>query len=153
MIMKNEKGVTLIELLAVLVLVSLIFTIIMTTFTISFKYNATETKKLKMQQEANYLVSFILQKHRTLEAYELMISDDKLVFKECVTAEESCEGLESVIGNDFNYSLTHNPGIIRPKEEDFPTTIIVKDPKNNDLKVTVQTRFARYKSTISEGGN
>jgi prepilin-type N-terminal cleavage/methylation domain-containing protein len=153
MIMKNEKGVTLIELLAVLVLVSLIVTIIMTTFTISFKYNATETKKLKMQQEANYLVAFILQKHRTLNAYKLSInSDNKLVFKECnknVEGTITCDGLESIIGNDYNYSLSSNPGIILPKEADFPTTLVVKDPKTSELEVTIKTRFTRYKSTTN----
>ncbi|QUW22513.1 prepilin-type N-terminal cleavage/methylation domain-containing protein [Sporosarcina sp. Marseille-Q4063] len=152
MFVKNEKGITLIELLAVLVLVSLIGTLIMTTFTISFKYNVVETKKVKMQQEANYLVSLILQKHRTLDAYELIVtSDDKLVFKECnnVQIPTSCDGVESIIGSNYHYSLLDNPGTILPKEKDFSTTLIVKDPKNEELNVEVKTRFARYKSTTN----
>ena len=151
MSMKNEKGITLIELLAVLVLVSLIVTLIITTFTISFNYNVTETKKLRMQQEANYLITLILQKHRTVEAYELTINSvDELVFKECENEEDdSCQGPESIIGNEFNYSLSHNPGKIRPKTKDFPTTLTVTDPKNEKLKVSVETRFTRYKSTTN----
>lgn len=150
--MKNEKGVTLIELLAVLVLVTLIATLIMTTFTISFKYNVSETKKVKMQQEANYIVSLILQEHRTTEAYQLEItSDRKLVFKECENEEGFlvCEDECKIIGNDFYYSLSNNPGIIHPKIKDYSTTLTVEDPANNKLKVAVETNFTRYKSTTN----
>lgn len=149
MVIKTEKGFTLIELLAVIVLSSLIITLIITTFTVAFNYNVTETKKLKMQQEANYLITNILQVHRTTESYELEInSDKKLVFKNCTDMKDKsvCANLDNIIGKEFNYSLSHNPGIIKPKKEDFSTTLIVADPNNEKLVVTVPTNFTRYKS-------
>jgi len=51
---KNESGVTLVELLAVLVLISIVTAIIWNTVFISMRHNTTETKKLRLQQEANY---------------------------------------------------------------------------------------------------
>lgn len=147
---KNEKGVTLLELLAVLVLTSLILTLIITTFVVFSNYNVTQTKKLRMQQEANYIISLILQTHRTAEAYELMIpSVDKLIIKECENEDPVCIGPESIIGNQFNYSLSINPGKINPKKTDFETTLIITDPQNDKLQVEIKTRFTRYKTSLN----
>jgi prepilin-type N-terminal cleavage/methylation domain-containing protein len=67
----NEKGVTLIELLAALALVSIIAVLAMTTFNIGVKYNVTETKKTTMQQESNLIVSTLMNVHRTEKCYEI----------------------------------------------------------------------------------
>lgn len=161
---KNEKGITLVELLAVLVLVSLVATLVLTTFTVSFRYNITETKKMKMQQDANYIVSAILQKHRTVnDCYELNIIDegDKLVFSDCKTPAE-----EVVLGEGFKYELSELeillddetsveetivlPVMVKPKAENLQTTLKVTDPNNDKLFVTVDTLFKRYKSNKND---
>nr|WP_246231512.1 prepilin-type N-terminal cleavage/methylation domain-containing protein [Sporosarcina jiandibaonis] len=154
----NEKGITLVELLAVLVLVSLVSAIVITSFSIAHRHNVVETKKLKLQQEANYIISAVLQKHRdeNTECYVLEVSADEheIVFKDC-------NGKETILGDKFNYSLTHNAGIeendsdeeirIDPKENDLITTLIVTDRDNPNLDVAVDTVFTRYKSkTLSK---
>lgn len=163
----NEKGITLVELLAVLVLVSLVTTIIITTFSIAHRHNVTETKKLKLQQEANYIISAVLQKHRDkkTDCYVLKVTEDKhkIIFKET-------DGLEIVLGDKFIYLLNHKHNIVDevekiegeteedlgemktcPKENDLGTTLIVKDRENPKLDVSVNTVFTRYKSkTLSK---
>ncbi len=140
--MKNEKGVTLIELLAVLVLVSMVATIILTTFFIATKYNINETKKLKMQQEANFIITAILQKHRTTEeCYNLDIIEGgkKLVFIDCEEPD-----LEVVIGESFKYELTSASNEVYPKQADLKTTLTVSDSENPKLFVSVDTIFKRF---------
>ena len=150
------------EVLAVLVLVSLVATLVWTTFSVAFRYNITETKKLKMQQNANYIVSAILQKHRTVnDCYKLNIIEDgdKLVFSDCKMEPV----VEEVLGKDFKYELidieillddVENekgetivlPVVVKPKTENLQTTLKVTDPNNDKLFVTVDTIFKRYKS-------
>lgn len=149
---KNEKGVTLVELLAVLVLVSMVATIILTTFFIATKYNITETKKLKMQQEANYIITKVLQKHRTTDScYNLNVVDEsgnvvakgkKIIFSDC--SEPSVIGVEVVIADSFMYTLTEPKNEIHPKLGNFKTTVKIIDPKNSKLYVSVDTEFGRY---------
>jgi prepilin-type N-terminal cleavage/methylation domain-containing protein len=67
----NEKGITLVELLAALALVSIVAVLAMTTFNIGVKYNVTETTKTKMQQESNLIVSTLMNVHRTEKCYKI----------------------------------------------------------------------------------
>ncbi|MEK5069477.1 PilW family protein [Sporosarcina sp. FSL K6-1508] len=141
---KNEKGVTLIELLAVLVLVTMVGTLIMTTFFIANRFNVTETKKMKMQQEANYIITAVLQKHRTVdECYNLNVSDtgEKIIFSIC---DEP--GTEVIIAENFKYKLSELENRVRPKDGDLSTTLTVSDPENENLSVSVNTIFQRYKT-------
>ena len=54
---KKQSGMTLVEVLVVLVLSSLVTLLIWTTVSISIKYNINETKKLRLQQEMNYIIT------------------------------------------------------------------------------------------------
>lgn len=156
--LKNERGVTLVELLAVLVLVSMVATLILTTFFIANRYHLTETRKLKLQQDANYVVTSILQRHRTVrECYELEINiEKKLVFIDCDTLST-----EIVIGDSYQYELTNlvigdaspvtlkDPGVkvkVYPRKKDVHVTVKVMDPNNTNLFVLVNTAFKRYKT-------
>ncbi|WP_231877227.1 prepilin-type N-terminal cleavage/methylation domain-containing protein [Bhargavaea cecembensis] len=79
--LKNEKGLTLTELLAVLVLASLVLTITMTAFGIGAKYQAAETEKVKLQQEMNLLITQLTHAHRSGDCYELYPGATGLVRK------------------------------------------------------------------------
>jgi len=151
----NEKGMSLVEVLVVLVLISLVATLIWTATSVAFRYNIVETKKMKMQQDANYIISSILQKHRTVnDCYELDIVEDgrKLVYSECNDELEQ----DVILGTVFKYELIDVgkepeesislPIEIYPKIEDLQTILKVSDPENNKLFVSVNTIFKRYKS-------
>lgn len=149
---KNEKGVTLVELLAVLVLVSMICTIILTSLFIATKYNITETKKLKMQQEANYIITKVLQEHRKdTDCYNLQVVDEsgkpvakgsKIIFSDC--SDTSVPEAKVIIADSFIYSLSELGVKHDPKSANLKTTLTVIDPENSKLTVTVDTEFKRY---------
>ena len=159
--LKNEQGVTLVELLVVIVLVSMVASLIMTTFFIVNRYNLTETRKLKLQQDANYIVTTILQKHRMVneadeadEWYILKINDvGNLVYSDS-------KSTEIIIGEDHEYEMTkikkenisrheklsEEELYVQPKKENVTAKLIVTHPKNKKLSVSIDTTFKRYKT-------
>ena len=76
-----------------------------------------------MQQNANYIVSAILQKHRTAnDCYELNIIEDggKLVFSDCNMEP----GVEEVLGKDFKYELIDIEILLDNVENEKGETIV-----------------------------
>lgn len=139
----GEKGLTLVEVLAYLVITSIILILILTTFVNINKFTKNELKLTKLQQEANYITSFILQKHRTVEdCYRLDINDDgHLLMAEC-------DKNEVIIGDKYIYSINTSTPTERiyPKSEDLEITLKVIDKENTNLSVSVDTVFKRYKT-------
>jgi len=138
---KNESGITLVELLATLSLLSIVVVLIWTTFFITTKHNVTETSKLRLQQEANYILTEIQQQHRHLDCYELEIEENKIKLLNC----EEPSALIKVISSGYKYGV-YSSSQIYPKKEDLPFTLIISDPINNKQKVTVETTITRFKS-------
>lgn len=68
---REEKGMTLVELIAALALAGMLVVIIMTTFSIGTRYQSLETNNLAMQQEMNLLITTVTQIHRSGECYSL----------------------------------------------------------------------------------
>lgn len=66
---------TLVEVLATLLLSSLVIMLIWTTVAISMKYNIVESKKLQMQQDANYMITDIQRIHRKYDCYKITEKD------------------------------------------------------------------------------
>ncbi|MEK3934050.1 hypothetical protein MKY41_01915 [Sporosarcina sp. FSL W7-1349] len=139
---KNEDGITLVELLASLILVSMVVVLIWTTFFISARHNTSETTKMRLQQEANYILTAIQQQHRQKECYDLIVAVEELKIKDCDSNEET------TLSSGYIYKLyPENPTDIRPKEQDLELTLIIKDGKENSrLQVEVESTISRYKS-------
>lgn len=144
----NEDGITLVELLAALVLVTLVTAVIWNTVFISMKYTTSETTKLRLQQEANYIITKIQQQHRQLECYELEITEDKIELFDC----QDPKLLIEVISTDYKYvpvELTK----VKPKSGDFSLNLTIKDPREDSkLNVKVDTVISRFKSQGVIGG-
>lgn len=144
MMKKNQSGMTLVEVLATLILLSLIGTLIWTTFFTSAKYNIKETTKLHLQQEANYIITKIQQQHRQLDCYQLEITEDAVELFDC----ENPKMLIETISSDYKYeSVALQKVEPKLKSGDLRLKLTVKDPlKDSKLKVDVETTITRYKS-------
>lgn len=141
--MKNDQsGMTLVEILAVLVLISLVTGIIWTTINISIKHNALETTKTQLQQDANFIITKIQQKHRSSECYRLIIQEQEVSLRNCEGNQESNE----IIGQKFKYGPLQDVELKPKKTSTYELTLEVKDPLNRKLSVTVPTIISRYKS-------
>lgn len=140
---RNQKGITLVELLAALLISSLVIIILMTTLSIGFKYNISESKKVRLQQEANLVIATITSKHRDGECYKLDVEEEKLFFYTC-DEEKIQEG--SVTDNRFNYQVETNHFSGNPKKNDLVLELTVIDPDNVNLKVEIHSTISRVKT-------
>lgn len=140
--MKNQKGFSLVEVLAVLALSSLLILLIWTTVLTSMKHNVSETKKLKLQQEANYVIAEFQRIHRQCDQYEVEINDTQIELK-------NCNGPISnrIISKGYNYrETTFLKGSIDAKKTNakLPFTLTIKDRNNEKLTIEISTTLSRY---------
>jgi len=151
----NQKGITLVELIAALALVSIIAAIAWTALAIGFKHTATETNKTQLQQEANIVVTTITNEHRRNDFYYLRMNAGNLEINTCngnsVTAL-TCEGFTSLMANNYVYTGTINgvdfmgwdpAEIIDPKKNHVALSLNVTDPANPARSVKVETTLTR----------
>ncbi|WP_262173472.1 prepilin-type N-terminal cleavage/methylation domain-containing protein [Saccharococcus sp. Marseille-Q5394] len=141
--LRKQNGMTLVEVLAVLVLSSLVILLIWTTVMTAIKYNITETKKLRMQEEANYIITEIQRIHRQCSQYELNVSAGEISMK-------SCDGpiSDRVISRGYNYNGTiyvKDKIDAKKKDASIPFTLVMNDLENDRLEVEITTTISRYK--------
>ncbi len=82
--MKNERGLTLVELLAVLVILGVIMALLGTVLINGMKASSRTATNQQLQQEANYIVETVRKKYLELDnskEIELEIDNEKKVLK------------------------------------------------------------------------
>lgn len=141
---QNEKGITLIELLAALVLFGIFSTIIWAFFFQSTQANNIELTKNKLQQEANLIISTLQEVHKKSNLYTVILSEDSLV------VDSDTVGTYIFDKPDITYEMVSTPPInsretIHPKRENFTMTLIVTSKENANIQTTIHTVFSRIK--------
>lgn len=115
-IKSNERGVTLLELLATLALFSIFAVIIWSFFFHSIKFNDIEISKNHLQQEANLIVNTLQQVHTKSTGYKISTntSNSSLTIENNQTVitfdkknvQYSIEGSEILPNGDYHLFLT-----------------------------------------------
>lgn len=139
---KKQSGMTLVEVLAALVLSSLVILLIWTTISISMKYNIAETKKLRLQQEMNYVVTRIQQEHRYRDCYIISIKEKEISIGNC----ENNSPYQEVISSGFLYSPVKEETINTKSKDLDINDFIIRDPENEKLQMQVKMFISRYKT-------
>lgn len=176
--LKNERGITLLEILAALVISSIIIGIIYSFLIIAVEYNSTETTKTRLQQEANYITTEIQRVHRKSDCYVLIIdSGGVIIAEECKDTDgDLLHDNTRVLTGNFEYSIEreetpiiyqvfpHGKKASQNEEigiHELAEIVIdgdfilenftVSDPANETLDVKISTAFTRYR--IDEESN
>lgn len=164
---KQEDGITLVEVLAALVLLSLVTAIIWSTISIATKFNISETSTLRLQQEANYIIADLQQVHRHCDSYRLTISRDEVKVDGCIDESgQSKDSYNKIISDQFKYRFKDSeksPYLDRPyhpaKENLELQDFAVIDPVQKHGKekaVKVPTTISRYLTDdaqpVNQGG-
>ena len=142
--MNSGKGMTLIEVLATILLVSIVVVLIWTGVFISMRYNVAETKKLHLQQEANYIITEVQRIHRSCDSYDLTISRNEISVKNCISASSNSK-TDFTIAYTYQYesSPEYIGKLIETKKRLYINfTLTVRDIENKKLFVEVPTTIS-----------
>ncbi|PIC87238.1 hypothetical protein CSV72_04490 [Sporosarcina sp. P20a] len=147
---KNEEGMTLVEVLATLTLLSIVTGILWATVSIASQFNVSETSVLRLQQESNYIISQLQQTHRQCYTYRLTISYDEVKVTECMKdKEEPLDSYNGVISNQYHYGPNTEEELINPTKapyelSDFTVFDSIVNSKRQPRQVVVSTILSRY---------
>jgi len=144
---KNSKGISLVELIAALALVSMVGVLIMTTLGIGFKHSIAESNNTSTQQEANLIVAKLLKEHRIGNCY--FIKGDSLGIKIaptlCSSTTQPASNLfKSVSDPRFIVTMTSANKMINPTKEDYT---LIAEVTLKKAKYQINTKLTRYKTT------
>lgn len=141
----NEKGVTLIELLATLVIFGIFSVIIWGFLFQTSKINHVEMTKQSLQQEANLIVTTFNEVHRKSGIYEIHISNDL-----------TDNSIEIITSNGENY-IFNKPDVhyalkpifttlqIKPQDDNFELDLTLTSIENAHITTSIKTTFTRLK--------
>lgn len=134
---KNEKGVTLIELLGVLVILSIVLTLAGSILTSSLKTSNRATADQRLQQEANYITEAIRNKYLGGKegTLTIQIEDDKLLL---IEAEES----KIVISEGYHYT-NHGESEIK-LDKSYHLHILIQT-KDENSSYEIHTKLSKLK--------
>lgn len=108
--MKNERGLTLVELLAVLVVLSVIMMLIGTVLVNGMKASNRTTTNQQLQQEANYIVEVVRKEYlKSGVVVPIKLEVDKGKFK--------MDGI--IISEGYIYTLESSNSISRTGSSNF----------------------------------
>ncbi|AMQ05971.1 prepilin-type N-terminal cleavage/methylation domain-containing protein [Sporosarcina psychrophila] len=140
----KQSGLTLVEVLVTLVLSTLVVALIWTTVSISMKYNITESKKLLLQQEANYIITKLQQEHRHRDCYKINIEKEQVSIGNC----ENEPSFQEVVSTGFYYLPVVKKDINTKKEDLSLISFTIINSENEKLKVKVKVPIliTRYRS-------
>lgn len=161
-LMPNEKGVTLIELLLTLTILSLLIGLVYGVFINGIHYSGEAKDTASIQQETNLMVTMLKEQHENQNWYRIEISSDHKKVSITNSDKESFvleqDGLIYYINNCDN-SLCEEQSIykIYPMKEvvednsdnafiiagDFHIKILIKNEKNSNLNFQVKTILSR----------
>lgn len=133
--LKNERGVTLMELLAAIIIFMIFAGIIWGFFFQSLKFNDSEVTKQQLQQEANLIIASIQEAHIKRQEYAIQTYDSNTILK--------------VKGFTFDnpkirYEIMNNiPNPITSKTLDIHIKLSSSD--NPALTYEIKTTFSRIK--------
>ncbi len=150
----NQKGITLIELLAVLTIFSVIIGVLYSVFSNGLHYSTSSKDTVLIQQEANYLLTLLKKQHEKGMDYTVKIEDNEtftILEGESVVINES--------DSDFLYYICEPDPMddqscnepyaadflkqIHPLNDPFYIKLILKSKKDHKLQFEVQTILSR----------
>ncbi|KXH87302.1 type II secretion system protein [Sporosarcina sp. HYO08] len=134
--MKNERGLTLIELLAVLAVVGIMITLLTTVFINGFRASERSATNQKLQQEANYITETVRKEYLKRQGDITDVEYKNEIKLESDAANKVLKMNGKIISEGYTYSVT--PTIARLGSPTFELTI-EKDGKS----FSVDTIFSK----------
>ena len=147
----NQKGVTLVELLAGLLLVGIVVAIAWTALSIGLKHGAVETNKTQLQQDSNLIITKLTNEHRRSDYYYLRFVNSRLEIKTC-SETEGCGTFLPLTDKRYDYSGSiggtnftdwDETIKIEPEKSHVDIDLTVAEPGNPKNAVEISTSLTR----------
>jgi prepilin-type N-terminal cleavage/methylation domain-containing protein len=149
--MRNERGVTLVEVLATLTILSIISVTTWQIFFQGYKFSQESVTKNMLQQESNIVLSNLTRIHQTTEKYKLISSDCKITVLDKNDDELQlfshslfCYKAENPIDN-----LELPPTVLEPSKTGHDLELVVRVSEKNNLRNSVAVKTLLYR--LKEG--
>ncbi|MGM0854968.1 MAG: type II secretion system protein [Bacillota bacterium] len=137
----NERGLTLVEVLVTLTILSIIGAVVWNVFYQGINYTKKAVSQNSIQQEANILTMKLTRIHQTSESYELENPG-------CTIKMKYSEQEEEFHHNDLCFSLENAPEKpIKPSNIDYPLLVTITDKHHPKNKFIIDTTLYRLKGS------
>ncbi|MBT2644689.1 type II secretion system protein [Bacillus sp. ISL-41] len=138
---QNQRGMTVIELLASLAILSIIGILVWQVFFQGMNYSAKSISKNNMQQEATILTATLTKIHQTSDEYELSNPSCSIIvqyMRQGTTAVEEFSHPEMCLEIDFT-------GEVEPDLNDLPMKLTINEKANAENRIVQDTFLYRLK--------
>ncbi|WP_147532522.1 PulJ/GspJ family protein [Bacillus marasmi] len=137
----NEKGITLLEVLATVTILSIIGMGIWNVFFQGYQFSSKTIKKSQIQQEANVAITSMMNFHRgSANSYQITVSNCEI---KLANSSDTLVLKNPQICLKSNFSGNKN---VNPDIENLNFTLIAADKNDEQNKVTIETVLSRLKS-------
>lgn len=128
--MRNEQGMTLIESLAAITILSIIGGILWNVYFSGIEYSKSAVSQTMLQQEANTIITSLTKIHQTSESYEIKNENGVI---EIISTNPSKTIVYEHSKINYSIDLGGHPQQIQPNEGSIAVTITLSD-KNPDVR-------------------
>jgi prepilin-type N-terminal cleavage/methylation domain-containing protein len=146
-ILKKENGLTLIEILAALSILSFVTIIVMNVLINGVNFSNQAKDEALMQQEANLILRNLTTFHETKSAYE--ISLDNYPVGQVIALSSSTGDVTTISNPQLQYRLfiSNEPLLeaqsLNAREESLSIKIVIEQRNNPDIKYEIKTVISR----------
>lgn len=143
LLIRTQRGITLIELLVTLAILSIIGTIIWSVFFQGYNFSQKAVTKNRLQQEANMVIVNLTKIHQTSLVYSISNTDCKITVNYTKKIDNSQQS-QIFQGNGLCYE-TNVTGSFDPNQNDNDVKVTVYDQNDRNNKAEVDTFLYRLK--------
>jgi prepilin-type N-terminal cleavage/methylation domain-containing protein len=139
---RQQRGITLIELLATITILSFVGVIIWSIFFQGYTFSHKSMSKNSIQQEATIILTNLTKIHQTSKQYE--ISNTACTITVTITKQDS-----SIQSQEFKHTglciSSSYTGLVIPEEDDIHLTLTIHEVSDPTNEVNVDSFLYRLK--------
>ncbi|WP_106533834.1 PilW family protein [Planomicrobium soli] len=151
----DQKGISFVEVLASITLVSIIAMIGWTVLSTGSQHSISETGKTHLQQNANLIMATLSNEHRKSDEYYLRFQNNAIELKSC--KDSICGNFRPITESKYKYTGTINEvefavwnenQKLEPTKAHVAVLLTVSDSKNPSKLVSVRTKLTRILTSM-----
>ncbi len=143
-LIRSQRGISLVEVLVTLVILSLIGTIVWSVFFQGYRFSQKAVTKNMLQQEANLVVTNLTKIHQTSKQYSISTTDPDCTITVTYTKQDNSQQTQVFSKTGLCYS-TDATGDFDPNTNDNFLKITIYDQKDPTNRVEMNAFLYRLK--------